>query len=59
MKLCKQSGVAGILVRGGILLGLGLVGGPGAEPPGFRRIFKKFLKKIAKNALFYHIFQKS
>ena len=36
--------------------GPGLVGGPGAEPPGGRKIFenlqKKFLKKIAKNELF-------
>ena len=33
----------------------GLVGDPGAEPPGRRRIFE--LKKIAKNALFWPIFQ--
>ena len=41
------------------LWGVGLVGGPGGgggrSPPDageFSKIFKKFLKKIAKNALF-------
>ena len=37
------------------LLRVGLVGVPGAEPPGrreFSKIFKRFLKKIAKKALF-------
>ena len=40
---------------GGTFWGIGLVGGPGAEPPDageFAKIFKKFLKKIANNALF-------
>ena len=48
-----------ILVRSGeTLFGVGLVGGPGGRqspPPGageFSKIFKNFLKKIAKNALF-------
>ena len=40
----------------------GLVGGPGADSPGRRRIFENlqniFLKKIAKNAFLKHIFQK-
>ena len=41
--------------------GSGLVGGPGAEIPGSRRIFenlKKFLKKIAQNAVFSPILQR-
>ena len=40
---------------GGTRKGVGLVGGPGAEPLGCRRIsenFQKFLKKIAKITLF-------
>ena len=40
---------------GGTLWGVGLVGGPGAEPPDareFSKISKKFLKKISKYAIF-------
>ena len=37
------SGGARISVRGGDILGVYLVGGPGAEPPGRRRIFENFL----------------
>ena len=39
----------------GNIFEVGLLGGPGAEPSGagkFSKIFKKLLKKIAKNALF-------
>ena len=39
-------------------LGVRPRGGAGAEPPGRPRILKNFLKKIAKDALFLHIFQK-
>ena len=41
---------------GGFKVMAGLVGGPGGRAPGRRKIFenlqKKFLKKIAKHALF-------
>ena len=40
---------------------MGVLGGGGLSPPDtaeFSKIFKGFLKKIAKNALFWHIFQK-
>ena len=43
-------------------MGSGLVGGPGVGAPGRRRIFenlKKFLKKIAQNAVFSPILQKN
>ena len=46
------SGIARILVRGGTLLGVGLVGGPGGRAPGpreFSKDFEKILKKIANN----------
>ena len=45
------------LGSGGTLLRVGLVG-LRADAGEFSKFFKKFLKKIAKNALFLHIFQK-
>ena len=42
--------------------GSGLVGGPGADPPDageLSKICKRFLKKIAKNAIFSPIFSKN
>ena len=41
--------------------GVSRVGGPRAEPPDageFSKIFKEFLKKIAKDPLFSHMIQK-
>ena len=55
------TGVAGIFVRGGTLLGLGLLGGPGAEPPGRWRIFENIPKKIGKIhyfSIFFKAFNK-
>ena len=52
--LMHLSGAARISV-GGNTLGVSVIEGPGGEPPDpgeFSKIFKKFLKKIAKNALF-------
>ena len=46
-----NSGVARISVRVGNILGVGLVGGPGAPPPGRQKILKiskKTFKKIEK-----------
>ena len=57
------SGAARISVRGGEhSRGVGLVGGPGAEPPGRQKILKiskKFLMKIAKMDYFRRFFKKA
>ena len=54
------SGVARIFFRGGNILGGRPRGGSGGRSPPdageFSKFFKKFLKKIAKNALFWPIF---
>ena len=53
-------GVARVLVRGGTLLGVGLVGGRGrslSEDEKFSKIFRGFLNKISKMHYFIIFFK--